>query len=98
MKLKFDRRKIESFCIVLSFALVLFITFLGILAITDETLGWDILPENMEKIMILIMSSVGMVLGATFLISIMTNFSIISLSMERIADKIEIKDDKGNSN
>jgi uncharacterized membrane protein YidH (DUF202 family) len=95
MKINFNRRKIESICIFLSFVLVILLVIFGILSVADELFNWDILSEKLENVAILLMSATGMVIGATFLISLMVNFSLISLSLEKIAEKLNSKD---NSN
>ena len=92
MKINFNRRKIETICIFLSFILVIMLTVFGILAVADEMLYWDILTENLENIAILLMSATGIIIGATFLISLMVNFSLISISMEKIAENLSTKD------
>ncbi|UZR94197.1 hypothetical protein [Chondrinema litorale] len=89
MNINFNRRKIESICILLSFTLVIIITILGILATADEIFNWDLLPPNIENVMVLLLTSIAMVIGASFIISLMINFSIISISLEKFADKFE---------
>ena len=89
MNINFNRRKIESICILLSFTLVIIITILGILATADEIFNWDLLPPNIENVMVLLLTSIAMVIGASFVISLMINFSIISISLEKFADKFE---------
>jgi hypothetical protein len=86
MKINFNRRRIETISIFLSFLFVMLLTVFGILAIADEIFSWDILSDHLEKIAILFMSATGMIIGATFLISMMVNFSLISISIERIAE------------
>lgn len=93
MKIEFNRRRIESICIFLSFILVVLLVIFGILAIADELFAWDILSKNLENIAILIMSATGIIIGATFLISLMVNFSLISISMEKMADRKHSKND-----
>jgi hypothetical protein len=87
MKIQFNRRKVETICIFLSFILVLLLVILGIVAIADGIFSWDILSENLENVAVLFMSAIGIIIGATFLISLMVNFSLISISLEKIADK-----------
>jgi len=94
MKIIFNRRKIETICIFLSFVLVILLVVFGILSIADEIFSWDILTDNLENIAILLMSAIGIIIGATFLISLMVNFSLISISMEKIADSLSKKDKK----
>lgn len=89
MNIKFNRRKIETICILLSFTLVVIMTFLGILASADAIFRWDILPPNIENIMLLLFASIAMVIGASFIISLMINFSIISISMEKFAEEFK---------
>tara|TARA_A100000171_G_C2094788_1_gene126461 strand:- start:636 stop:926 length:291 start_codon:yes stop_codon:yes gene_type:complete len=93
MKINFNRRRIETICIFLSFILVILLVIFGILSVADELFNWDILSEKLENVAILLMSATGMVIGATFLISLMVNFSLISLSLEKIADKLNSKKD-----
>lgn len=93
MNIKFDRRKIETLCIFLSFILVIFLVIFGILAIADNLFSWDILPENLENVAILLISATGIIIGAAFLISLMVNFSLISISLERIAEKFDPKNE-----
>ena len=89
MKILFNRRKIETICIFLSFILVCLLALFGVLAIADGIFSWDILSEDLENIVTLIMGATGVVIGATFLISMMVNFSLISISMEKIANKYD---------
>ncbi len=89
MRILFNRRKIETICIFLSFILVILLVIFGILAMADELFNWDLLSENLENIAILLMSAIGIIIGATFLISLMVNFSLISLSLEKIAEKFD---------
>lgn len=86
MKISFNRRKIESTCILLSFLLIIILALFGIIAIADEIFAWDLLSENIEKVTILFMSAVGITIGATFLMSLMVNFSLISISLEKMAE------------
>lgn len=95
MNIKFNRRRIETICIFLSFLLVILLTFFGILAIADGLFSWDLLSDDLENIAILVMSATGIIIGATFLISLMVNFSLISISMEKIADSLTKKDKDG---
>lgn len=87
MTLKFNRRKIETTCIFLSFILVVLMATLSIIAIADNIFSWDLLSEGFENIAILLMSATGITIVATFLISLMVNFSLISISMEKISEK-----------
>jgi hypothetical protein len=95
MKINFNRRKIETICFFLSFLLVILLTVFGILSIADSIFSWDILTAELENIAILLMSATGIIIGATFLISLMVNFSLISISMEKIADNLTKKDKNG---
>jgi uncharacterized membrane protein YpjA len=91
MKINFNRRKVESISIFSSLVLILTLVFFGVFAVADNLFSWDILSENLEKIAILLLSATGMVIAATFLISLVINFSIISISLEKISSKIELK-------
>jgi hypothetical protein len=75
----------------MSFSLVVLLTVFGILAVADNIFSWDILTESMEDVALLLMSATGIIVVATFLISLMVNFSLISISMEKIADKLDKK-------
>jgi hypothetical protein len=86
MKIGFNRRKIESICILLSFLMIVTLALFGILAIADELFSWDLLSDNIEKVALLFMSAFGITIGATFLMSLMVNFSLISISLEKIAE------------
>ncbi len=88
MKIQFNRRKIETFCILIVFVLVIVLAVLAILAVADGIFAWDILTRGMEKIAFLFMSVLGIIIVAAFLISLMTNLSLISISFERIADSL----------
>jgi len=94
MKINFNRRKIESICIFLSFILIILLVVFGILSVADELFNWDILSDKLENIAILLMSATGMIIGASFLISLMVNFSLISLSLEKIANKLNSNQEK----
>lgn len=91
MTVKFNRRKIETVSIFFSISLIFILVLFGIFAIADNLFSWDILSENLEKIAILLISAIAMIIGATFLISLLINFSILSISLERIANKFESK-------
>ena len=56
-------------------------------SIADELFSWNLFSEKIEKIAILLMSSTGIIIMATFLLSLMVNFSLISISLEKIAEK-----------
>ena len=85
MEINFNRRKIESICILLCFVLIVLLVIFAILAIADEIFAWDLLSDNLERIARLFLSSIGITIGATFLMSLMINFSLISISIEKIA-------------
>ncbi|HKR04762.1 MAG TPA: hypothetical protein VJY62_08990 [Bacteroidia bacterium] len=89
MIIKIDRRKIESLCIFLSLVLVIILTVLGIFALADNFLSWDILPAKVEKIAYLLMWAFGIIIFASFLICLMVNLSIFTISMEKIAEKFD---------
>lgn len=91
MKIHFDRRKIESICLLLSFVLIIIMVAMSVFAVADELFAWDLLPDDIEKLAILVMVSIGLVIVAAFLISIMVNFSLISLSLEKLASRHERK-------
>jgi hypothetical protein len=95
MKINFNRRKIETICIFLSFILVILLTVFGILAIADSIFSWDILTEKLEDVASLFMWATGIIIVAAFLISLMVNFSLISISVEKIAESITKKDNDG---
>jgi len=87
MIINFNRRKIETYCLLIAFVLVVILTLSSIFAVADQIFNWDILPKNIENIVFLFMWASGFIFIATFLISLMTNLSIISLSIEKISDK-----------
>ena len=89
MTIRFPRRKIETTCIALSFGLTIVLAFFIILLMADEILDWDIFTRNMENVLGMIIASFGVVLGACFLIVLMVNMSIASISMERVAGALE---------
>ncbi len=93
MEINFNRRKIESIYILLCFVLIVLLVIFAILAIADEIFAWDLLSDNLERIARLFLSSIGITIGATFLMSLMINFSLISISIEKIEG-----DDKSKSN
>ena len=84
MEINFNRRKIESIYILLCFVLIVLLVIFAILAIADEIFAWDLLSDNLERIARLFLSSIGITIGATFLMSLMINFSLISISIEKI--------------
>ena len=94
MEIHLNRRKIETICIFLSFVLIILLAIFGILAIADTLFSWDILTDKLENIAALLMSAAGIIIGASFLLSLMVNFSIISISMEKIADNRNNKSDR----
>lgn len=85
MEINFNRRKIESICILICFVLIVLLVIFAILAIADEIFAWDLLSDNLERIATLFLCSIGVTIGATFLMSLMINFSLISISIEKIA-------------
>ncbi len=88
MKISFNKRRIETACIILAFFLVLLMTFLLILAIADQIFQWDIFPPLIERIGIFIMISITLIIGACSIINFMVNFSLISMSLETLAEKL----------
>lgn len=91
MIIKFNRRKIETSCLIISFILIIVLTISSIFAIADEIFNWNILPKNIENIVFLFMWASGFILIAAFLISIMANISLISLNIETISKNIKKK-------
>lgn len=96
MKLNFDRRKIETTCIFISFSLIILLSLLGILVMADNILNWDLLSDKLEKIAALAIITTGTVVSASFIISLMVNFSLISMSMEKMADGLNKQNTKEN--
>ena len=96
MKFYFNRRKIETICIVLSSFLIVFITFFCILGLADGIFNWDVLPKSLENFAVLIMASIGLIILACFLLNIMVNLSLISINMEKIYNKLNEKGEKEN--
>jgi hypothetical protein len=92
MKINFNRRKIERICIMISFVLVIILTTLGIFAIADGIFYWDLFPKGIEKVITLFMWASGVIIFATFLISLMVNLSLISSGVEKIAENTKPKD------
>jgi hypothetical protein len=62
----------------------------------DEILDWDIFNNAVERVLGMIIASFGVVLGACFLIVLMVNLSIATISMERMAGSMEARKDPGN--
>ncbi len=91
MKFSFNKRAIETFCTSLSFFLVVVMTFLCLLAIVDGVFNWDLLPPSLENIVLLIMCSMGLVIGSCALINLIINLSLISRSLETMAKNFELK-------
>ncbi len=87
--MKVKRRKIEGQSILIAFISIIALVLLSIIAIADEIFGWNILPPGGEKIVTLVMSSIGIVIAACFLLNLMVNFSLISISAEKIAEQKE---------
>ncbi len=87
MKPILNARKIENFCITISIVLVAVLSLTGILAVADYLFGWDILSAAFEKIAFLLMWAAGIIIGAMFLVSLMVNLSLISLNLEKMAEK-----------
>jgi len=90
----FNKRKIEAVCILLSFLLIIVFSFLLILGIADSLFEWDIFPKHIENAIILFMASTGIIVAASFLLSLMINLSLISASIEKIADTIKPEEKK----
>ena len=89
MNIQFNRRKIETFfCILIVFILIIVLAVLAIFAVADGIFAWDILTGRMEKVAMLFMSVLGIIIVAAFLINLMTNLSLISISFERIAENL----------
>lgn len=85
----FNKRKIETTCILLSFFLIIVLSFSLIIAFADAVFHWDILPKHIENILILFMASAGIIIVACFLLSLMVNLSLISSNLEEIADTLK---------
>ncbi len=94
MKISFNKRKIETICIALAFVLIVIMTCLCILATADGIFRWDIFPPFIEKIGTLAMCAMGITIGACCLLNLMVNVSLISGSLEKIAEQLEL--DKKN--
>jgi len=90
----FNKRKIETTCILLSFFLIIILAFLLIIAIADTIFHWDIFPKEIEKIMILFMAASGVIIAACFILSLMVNLSLISSNLEKIADSFKPEEKK----
>ncbi|MBK6884387.1 MAG: hypothetical protein IPH05_15885 [Flavobacteriales bacterium] len=89
MTIRFPRRKIETACIALSFGLTAVLSVFIILLMADKILDWDIFSRMVERVLGMIIACVGVVLGACFLIVLMVNMRISSISMERMAGAME---------
>jgi hypothetical protein len=94
MNIVFNRRKIERICIMISFVLVVILSILGVFAIADGIFNWDLFSRGIEKILMLFMWASGIIIIATFLISLMVNLSLISSSVEKIAENSKAKDNE----
>ena len=97
MKVKFDKRKIADTCTYLAFVLILVIIFFAILAISDAIFGWNILSQQIQRLAYLLIWSCAVVILGTFVISLMVNLSIISHSIEKLAEK-NSETEKSNQN
>ena len=88
MQLKFNKRTIADNCTYIAYILILIIGFLAILGIADFIFRWDILSKNLERLAYLFIWANVVVIFSSFLISMMVNMSIMSESMEKIADNL----------
>lgn len=86
MKIKINQRKIVNQCTLLCYFLIILIVVLLILLFADEIFNWDILPNFAEKVGAFFLGACSLVIVASFLIALMVNMSIISASLEDIAD------------
>lgn len=78
------------FCTFLAVTILGAMTLLLILYTADEVFLWDIFPPNFERIIIFVMGSLGIILGACVIVSIMINFSIIAIAAAAIERKLPV--------
>ncbi len=87
-----DRKKLEASCTYLAVIILAILVILSILGVADGLFNWDILPPTLDKLAVLIMGSLGIVLGACVLVSLMLNVSIIASKISQIAERNESDD------
>jgi amino acid permease len=93
MKIVFRKRKIESASTFITYVFLVLIIFLWILYKADDAFHWDILSQDVQQfIERFIIPSLGFICAMTFCISLMLNLSLLSESVERIAEKKEKKE------
>lgn len=92
----FNKRKIEHICTFIAFYLLLFMIILWILYRADSYFNWDIIPQAIQQFIegFLISSAAGIIIF-TMTISLLLNISLISVSIEKIAESTNnvVKDD-----
>jgi hypothetical protein len=96
MKINFGRRAIETICTFLAYYLLLISLFVWLFYQADNLFNWDILSENIERIIErLLLPSVAGIIFFAITISVLINFSLISINIEKIADnKYVLQNDK----
>lgn len=82
-----NRKKLEASCTYLAVITLAILVLLSILGIADGIFNWDILPPTLDKFAVLIMGSLGIILGACVLVSVMLNISIIASKISLIAER-----------
>lgn len=87
-----DRRKLEASCTYLAVIVLAILVMLSILGVADGIFNWDILPPTLDRIAMLILGSLGIILGACVLVSVMLNISIIASKISEIADREKTDD------
>ena len=80
-----DRTKTEALATFLATVALGLLAWLGILASADGIFTWDILPPLLDKVAVLVIVSLCIILGASVLLSIMLNISIIARRLSAIA-------------
>ena len=95
MKIKFSKRQVEIVCTYIAYVLLLLSLALWIFYQADRTFDWDILPSGAQQIIEeFIIPSIGGIVLITFVISILLNISLASVSIEKIAQGKSIDKEK----
>jgi len=85
--MKLNRYKIELLCTYLAVVILCVMTVGVILFFAEETFHWNIFSNEFKDILGFLYGALGIILGATVLVSIMINLSIIAIRISSIDEK-----------
>lgn len=82
-----NRRRLESAATYLAIILLGLLLLTCIAAVADGIFDWDVLPPLLDKVAILLMTSIALLLGGCVLVSVLLNLSIAAQKLSVIAER-----------